>query len=160
MKRSILMALAVVCGLGCSEPTRPGAHVRVSVASDSIVGTIVHAGDVDWLHFSLTVAIENRGGAPVEYTVCLSSIEGYDGAGWSTVWSPACFVLAASDGQVAPGETRQFELDVTAAIAGPGGPTWNSPQVAGMYRFQAGVYATDGSSIDVNPSNGFILRTQ
>lgn len=160
MRRSILVVIAVACGLGCGEPTGPNAQVRVTVASDSIVGTIVHAGDVDWLRFPLTVTVENRGRATVGFTICMSSIEGNAGTGWSNVWSPACFVLSVDDDDVAPGDSRQFEIDVNAAVAGPGGPMWNSPQVAGTYRFRAGVYATDGSVIDAAPSNEFILRTE
>lgn len=162
MRRWMPLAMALACGIGCSEPTRPSTQVRVSVPSDSIVGTIVHAGAVDWLQFPLTVAIENRGSVTVEYTVCLSSIEGYDGGNWSTVWSPACFVLADGNGnaEVAPGETRAFDLAVVAAVAGPGGPAWNSPRIDGTYRFRAILYASDGSPIDVDPSNEFVLRTQ
>ncbi len=163
MKRSILLAIAVACGLGCGEPTGPNAQVRVSVASNSIVGTIVHAGDVDWLRFPLAVTVENQGRATVAFTICMSSIEGNAGTGWSNVWSPACFVLSAGDDDgdnVPPGDSRQFQIDVSAAVAGPGGPMWNSPQVAGTYRFRAGVYATDGSVIDAAPSNEFILRTE
>ena len=158
MKRlRVLFALA--SGLACSGTTSPNQEVRITIADTSIAATINHAGSVDWLQFTLRVTVDNRSSETVAFNRCLSSIERNDGMAWSRVWGPACFVTTSGDPEVSAGQQREFDLDVVAAVAGPGGPTWDSPTVDGTYRFQSGVYAPDGAAVTATPSNAFVVRT-
>ena len=156
--RRLTLLFALAGAMACSESTSPMRQVRVSVADTSIAATIVHAGSVDWLQFTLSVTVDNRSAVVVAFNPCMSSIEGSDGMSWSLVWSPICAFTGVGDPQVAPGEMREFDFSVNAAVAGPGGPKWNSPRVDGTYRYQAGVVALDGTALAVTPSNAFVVR--
>jgi len=134
------LAAAGWAATGCSSTTEP--HVvraTVTVQQITVTATRLVAGTVTWVNFTVPAAIRNDGGTALTFYYCASSIEGRVGAEWSTVWSPICALGSARTVEIAPGETRSITVDVGAAVAGPGGPTWERDAVAGTYRLAVGL---------------------
>ena len=131
----VLAALAS----GCSDVTDPLAvGATVVVQRDTLVATVTTAAAVQWMHFSLPIAIHNTSDVALSFDYCFSSIDTRIAGEWSKVWSPYCLLAAGSATDIRPGETLQIVLSIDAAIDGPGGPQWGSRPVDGTYRFTAG----------------------
>jgi hypothetical protein len=88
------------------------------------------------------------------------AIEHEAAGGWQPAWSPACPAAAERPpSDIAPGETRQLQVEVSAATAGPASPKWEAPGVAGLYRATVAVYTPGARGrIPTVASNAFALR--
>jgi hypothetical protein len=143
----------------CASATEPSApRATVTVQRDTIVASRVVGGSVTWIRFTVPAAIHNGGSVSLTYPYCVSVIEAPARGVWGVVWSPICALGSKTDLEIAPGETRQISVDVSAAVAGPGGPTWGSASVDGTYRLAVGLVAAglDGRIPQI-PSNPFTL---
>jgi len=157
--RTIFVVVATWAAEACSGTTDPrAARATVTVQRDTIEASRVVGGSVTWLQFTVPAAIHNAGSVSVTFSYCASVIEAPARGAWDAVWSPICALDSRAALEIAPGETREITVDVSAAVAGPGGPTWNSAAVDGTYRLAVGLVAAglDGRIPQI-PSNSFRL---
>jgi len=111
-----------------------------------------------WIEFAVPVRIENTGAVPLEFTACASRLEAQTGSSWNAVWAPICSANASTLPAIPPGERRDVTMNVSAALDGPGSPEWRSDNVAGTYRFVAGLILSGvGGRIPTVASNTFTL---
>jgi hypothetical protein len=133
----------------------------VTVQRDTIIAERMPAGSVQWMRFTVPVSIHNTDVAPVTLAYCGNGIETPENSGWRSVWSPFCLLESTSQITIAPGDTRQIDFDVTAAVAGPGGPEWRNATVEGTYRITIGMIADNsGGRAPVVASNTFVVSNQ
>ena len=153
---------AVLTGTACSRATAPQPEAVVSVAPDTLAATLTQWESVTWLRFTVPVAVHNAGATPLRLGDCSVAIEHEAAGGWELAWSPACPASAGEPpSDIAPGETRQFQVEVSAATAGPASPKWEAPGVAGVYRATVAVYRPGARGrIPMVASNAFALHAR
>jgi hypothetical protein len=158
MRHRSLCCTALPLIVACADGTAPELRATVVVQSSTVIATVSAAGSIDWMRFTLPVAIYNGSRRLIRFEYCASAVEKAAGSGWRAVWTPICSLSADSPAEIQPGETRELSLDITAAVDGPGGPRWDSDEINGTYRFRAGL-VPDGYSgvIPGTGSNTFVL---
>jgi hypothetical protein len=158
-RRIFVLAVAALTGACLStEPQMPAATVTVhadTVQSSTSVGT-----RVTWLTFRVPVSVRNDDIVAIEEVGCAMDVEWLDGTEWRRAWSPVCTLIGGVHRYIQPGETRSYEMVVSAALEGPGAPDWSSPSITGTYRMSAGLTRTvrGGTVIPRIPSNSFVIR--
>jgi hypothetical protein len=139
IRQRLLDTVALVAVAGCQTIIEPAPQpASVAVQRDTLVATLSSAGGVEWMHFTIPVAIYNSSVQTLSFNYCASSIDAPVGGGWTTVWSPICALSTTATTDILPGQTRQLTLAIDAAISGPGGPAWQSANVNGVYRLAVG----------------------
>jgi hypothetical protein len=138
--QSLFTVVFAVFAVACSHVTEPSEpQATVVVQRDTLVASVVSAGAVDWMQFTIPLAIHNTTSAPLTFDICFSSIDTQRSGDWQSVWSPYCALTTGSNAPIQPGETREVSVSIVASIQGPGGPPWGSATVNGTYRFTAGL---------------------
>jgi hypothetical protein len=157
--RTTFVMVVTLAGTACSSATEPSApRATVTVQRDTIVASRVVGGGVTRIRFTVPAAIHNAGPVSLTYPFCAAFIEAPARGVWDVVWSPSCVLGSSTDLEIAPGETRQIAVEVSAAVAGPGGPTWGSAAVDGTYRLAVRLVAAGLTGrIPQVPSNPFTL---
>jgi hypothetical protein len=157
---ALLAAAIVLLGAACRESTAPlNERASVVVQRDTLTSTTVTGGTMQWIHFTVPVAIHNTTQVPQTFDYCASSIETQVGGTWTRVWSPYCLMNFVPLVPILPGETRSVNVVVDAAIAGPGGPPWEGASVNGTYRYAAWITPVEVvGTVSWTASNAFILR--
>jgi hypothetical protein len=153
LMRRFLFAVALVLA-GCLSPTEPRLDADVRVP-DELTAEIVPAGAVTWARFRIPTTITNTGATALRFHHCSFSIEA--AAEERTVWSPVCLLVAGGEQEIPPGVTREWIVDVGAAISGPGGPDWDAESLAGTYRLRMAFHELSGDRSETRASNAFVL---
>ncbi|MDB4889292.1 MAG: hypothetical protein JWL61_1147 [Gemmatimonadetes bacterium] len=158
-RHTLIAAALALLGAACSDVTAPIEVRATVVVPDTLVTSQLASSNAQWIQFTLPVSIRNTSSVPLTFSFCGSGIEVRSGDAWSNVWSPYCLLSSESEAPIAPGETRQVTMTITAAVGGAGGPMWGSTSVSGTYRLEAALLA-DGLSgtIPTISSNAFILK--
>ncbi|MCC7054647.1 MAG: hypothetical protein IT355_15355 [Gemmatimonadaceae bacterium] len=162
-RRQILLLSGTLSALGaCTNAVAPPAPaavtVTVTVRAASVDPVVTAAGSVTWVRFTLPLRFENTGATSVSVEPCASYIESRSGGTWRSAWMPVCATGGASLRDILPGEIRDAEIQVAAALAGPGAPRWDAASLDVPLRYQAG-YVWHGVSgrIPTVASNEFTL---
>ncbi|MFI5233744.1 MAG: hypothetical protein ACHQSE_14695 [Gemmatimonadales bacterium] len=156
MRQLFHFALLLALAAGCSDSTSPRLRSTLLVQPETLTPTTTVAGPVQWLQFTIPAAVHNTGNTSLDFAFCDIAIQARTADDqWRTVWNPTCAVAAESTDAIQPAQTRQFTVQVAAALSGPGGPVWGAGQVEGTYRLQIGL--TDGTSVLTITSNDFML---
>jgi hypothetical protein len=160
-RRQILFLSGTLSALGaCATPVAPPtpAAVTVTVRAASVDPVVTTAGSVTWMQFTLPLRFENTGATSVSLEPCASYLESRSGTTWRSAWMPVCATGGASLRDILPGETRDADIQVAAALAGPGAPRWDAASLNVPLRYQAGyvAYRVSGS-IPTVASNEFTL---
>ena len=160
-RRTLVPAALALSTAVCSRataPPEPGAIV--TVARQTLAVTVVPAGSVTWIEFTVPVRIDNTGPAPLHFVMCASGLEVRARDQWNDVWSPVCLAASASPVEIPAGESREFPVSVWASIQGSGSPSWRGTGTDGTYRFVAGVLRAGASGvIPTVASNAFTLAS-
>ena len=156
LRRGLSVALLVAGSAFCAAPSAPDISATVRVRSTDVLGARVAEGAVTWLRFTVPLTVQNLGDADLRIVDCAAAVDVLVNARWNRAWSPIC--AAASGAIIPPGATRDLELSVSAAVAGPGSPAWSGSPDAN-YRVSLGVWSNriDGE-LSRLISNSFILR--
>lgn len=158
-RRSITF-VALAAGLAaCSDSTGPiMPRATVTVPAPSLAATTVTGGAVTWIRFTVPVHIENTGMSTLQYSPCGGRVDVRSGDTWTAAWTPNCSATEWIPLEIAPGESRDVDVMVDAAISGPGGPPWLAPTAAVEYRFVALLASsTTNGRIPEFASNSFTL---
>jgi len=140
-RSQILLLSGTLFALGaCTNAVAPSAPaaVTVTVRAESVDPVVTTAGSVTWVKFALPLRFENTGATSVRVEPCASYIESRSGTTWRSAWSPVCAAGGASHRDIPPGETRDVEIQVAAALSGPGAPRWDAASMDVPLRYQAG----------------------
>lgn len=162
-RRQILLLSSTLFAVGaCTNAVAPPspASVTVTVRAASLDPVVTAAGSVTWVRFTLPLRFENTGSTSVSVAPCASYLESRSGGTWRLAWMPICATGGASLRDIPPGETRDAEIQVDAALAGPGAPRWDAASLDVPLRYQAG-YVRQGVSgkIPTVASNEFTLSS-
>ena len=150
----------LLCVTACGDATAPRDPRATVVVRSETVDVIRSVGDgVSWMRFTLPIVIHNDGEHPLRFEYCASAVEQPAADGWRAVWTPICSLPAGPPGEIQPGESRELDLTVIAAVQRPGAPLWESAEIAGTYRFAAGLIPTNlrRGLIPHVGSNAFVL---
>ena len=160
-RRTLVPAALALSAAACSSATAPAEpRAIVTVLRQTLGVTVVPAGSVTWIEFTVPIRIDNTGPASLRFIGCASGLEVRVGDQWSDVWSPDCLAASASPVEIPAGESRDFAVSVGASIQGPGSPSWRATGIDGTYRFAAGVVRTgSGGVIPTVASNAFTLES-
>lgn len=161
VRRVPMLAAFVLIGSGCEAPVgRPTVAVGVSVLLTSVDAQVSQTGSITWVAFALSVRFENLGETQVIFVPCASFLESLSGSGWRAAWRPICLAVDGSSlHHIPPGDKRTVEIQVTAALAGPGGPKWEGAGLDERLRYRAG-YSFPGATggMQTVPSNEFRIN--
>lgn len=155
-RRGFSVVLLVAGIDACATPSAPEIAATLRVRSADIEAAQVVEGAVTWIRFTVPLTAQNLGATDLRIIDCSAAVDALLSARWTRVWSPIC---AAASGALLPaGATRDFDLVVSAAIAGPGAPAWGGAPDAN-YRVSLGVWSAgiDGELPRLF-SNSFALR--
>ncbi len=157
--RRTLAVAALAAVAACSDSTGPiMTRAAVTVPAPSLTATSVTGGAVTWIRFSVPVHIENTGFVTLMYSPCFERVDVRTGDTWAAAWTPDCAATEWIPLEIPPGESRDVDVQVQAAVSGPGGPQWLAAPGASEYRFVAllGLPAVKGR-IPEFVSNSFTL---
>jgi hypothetical protein len=155
-RRGSAIPLLVAGIVACATPSAPEISATLRVRSADLQAAQVTEGTVTWIRFTVPLTVQNLGVTDLRFIDCSAAVDALVSARWTRVWSPIC---AAASGALLPaGATRDFDLVVSAAIAGPGTPAWSGVPDAN-YRVSFGVWSAgvDGKLPRLY-SNSFALR--
>jgi hypothetical protein len=155
-RRGLSIVLLIAGIVACATPSAPEIAATLRVRSADIQAAQVVEGAVTWIRFTVPLTVQNLGATDLRIIDCAAAVDALVSARWNRVWSPIC---AAASGPILPaGATRDFDLLVSAAIAGPGSPMWSGAPDAN-YRVSLGVWSAgvDGELPRLF-SNRFVLR--
>ena len=155
--RHTLIAIWAVA-VGCFSPTDPRFDAQLEVPH-ALTAEISSAGGVTWARFQIPATITNAGQTPLRFHGCGGFSVEEAALDARTVWSPLCILISGGAIEVQPGETRHWIVQVSAAISGPGGPTWNAGSVEGTYRLRLYFHEAGGRS-ETRVSNPFVLDVE
>lgn len=162
LNHRMMVAIAAGClATACHEATGPRTPLAiVTVDADTVQASRYVGPRVTWVNFKVPVSIRNNDVFAIDEPGCTTSIEYPAGAGWKMAWSPVCLLVGGVHDWIQPGETRTYEMFVSAAIEGPGAPEWSAPAIEGTYRLSAGLVLAQGGGglIPRVPSNTFVIR--
>lgn len=159
LRQMQLLAGVLLAAGACASAVAPSAQATVTIRATRVDAVVTVAGSVTWVQFTLPLRFENTGGTPVSLEPCASYLESRSAATWSTAWSPICSASGESLKNIPPGQSRDTQIEVIAALAGPGAPRWEADGLGGLLRYQAG-YAFQGlrGRIPTVASNEFTLH--
>ena len=137
MKPCLLAASALI--LGCSS-VEPRVDARDVVTESTIVAERLIPpadGGAPTVRFDMPWRFENFGTETIILHTCPSGrVEVLDGTQWKTAWGgfQVCALVFAPI-TIAPGETREFTLQVSAPMNGERGG-WQHEEIDGVYRYR------------------------
>jgi hypothetical protein len=152
-----LFCVALPLVVACADATAPEHRVTVVVQSETVTPALSTAGSVNWMRFTLPLAIHNGSPRPIRFDHCTSAVDAPTGGEWRVVWTPICPLSASSPGDIQPGETREVTVTIIAAVDGPGAPRWDNDQIDGTYRFRMGLIRNELRKVIPVASNTFML---
>ena len=162
MNRRALVAVAAGClAAACEGTTGPRTPLAtVIVNADTVQASTFTGPRVTWVNFKVPVSIRNDDVLAIEEPTCTTWIEWADASDWKTAYAPGCLLSGGLHTWIQPGETRSYEMSISAAVEGPGAPAWEAPSIAGTYRVSLGLVLQQGVSglIPRVPSNAFVIR--
>lgn len=155
--RHWLTAIPLALG-GCLWPTerRLDANIRVPEALTAATNV---AGEVTWARFQIPTTITNTGTTALRFHGCFGFAVEEAVVNGQTVWRPVCTLIGGGGEVVQPGATREWIVEVGAALSGPGGPVWGAESLAGTYRLRLEFGDESGDRSGARASNVFALRT-
>ena len=138
IRQALILAALVAVGIACDGSTgprpEPRAETSVVVQDDTLIATVTQYESLEWVRFTIPVAIHNGGPAAVQRFRCAYGIEAETGDAWQGVYSPLCSLELVPPEVIAPGQTRQLDMLIHATLAGPGAPKWRDEGIDGTYR--------------------------
>ncbi len=155
--------LPLVAGLlvwsACKNNTSPESQAFISVNSDTLVASRVANATSTIIRLSVPVTITNNGAMALTYFECASQLEKKTENGWVNAWTAICALAGDHSGNIQPGETRTFELDIVAALDGSFNPRWTADTLTAPFRVRT-LLLDNGRNAELpsSASNEFIVR--
>ena len=138
LRQTLILVALISVGFACDGSTgprpEPRAETSVLVRDDTLVATMMSNERMTWMEFTIPITIHNEGPAAVRLFSCGSGIEAETADSWQRIYTPICALELVVPEEIAPGQTREFDMPVHAGLAGPAAPRWEAGSIDGNYR--------------------------